>query len=401
MTGIIDGNSDRFATWAYDVFGRAISGEHGGGVDQYTIDYSPKMSAVTEPSGHIRNYTFNNDFFDMIKPESIDSGCSTCNQKNSDFTYDSSGFLETTTDLNGTETNYIYNSRGLETSRTEAVLSSEERTIDTQWHPIFHLPTLITEQNKTTGFSYDGEGRLITRTETDIASSTSRTWQYAYTTTGLLESINPPRTDINDTATYNYDAQGNLSSITNALSHTVTFSNYDAHGRPQTLVDANGVTTQLIYDLLGRVRSTSIQGRATLVDYDNAGNLTQLTYPDGVYVQMSYDSAHRLTGYRDNLNNRVDFVLDQAGNQTQENVYQPDNTLVKTKTRVFNTLNELIEIRNSAGLATTLFYDSNGNISQVIDPMTNSTDYLSDALNRINTVMDAMGAITTLAYDSA
>ncbi len=53
----------------------------------------------------------------------------------------------------------------MELSRTEADGTPEARTVTTEWHPDFRLPMRISEADKITEFSYDAQGRLLSRTE--------------------------------------------------------------------------------------------------------------------------------------------------------------------------------------------------------------------------------------------
>ncbi|MFZ6676233.1 hypothetical protein ACO0LE_20215, partial [Undibacterium sp. Xuan67W] len=58
MTGIIDENNARFATWTYDNYGNAISSEHGTGIEKVTFNYlNPANTASTGASGVTQNYT--------------------------------------------------------------------------------------------------------------------------------------------------------------------------------------------------------------------------------------------------------------------------------------------------------------------------------------------------------
>ena len=101
-----------------------------------------------------------------IKAEQIDGNqCANCGKYKS-ATYDSNGFISSRTDFNGNTTTYVHNSRGLETSRTEAAGTPQERTITTEWSADFRLPTKITEPGKVTTFTYDSQGRLLERKET-------------------------------------------------------------------------------------------------------------------------------------------------------------------------------------------------------------------------------------------
>jgi YD repeat-containing protein len=59
LTGITDENGVRFATYAYDTQGRAISSEHAGGVDKVSLVYNTDTSTtVTDSLGAVRTYRF-------------------------------------------------------------------------------------------------------------------------------------------------------------------------------------------------------------------------------------------------------------------------------------------------------------------------------------------------------
>jgi len=91
-----------------------------------------------------------------------------CENEGQAQTYDTNGFLASRTDFEGSTTNFTNNTRGLQESRTEAVGTPEARTVTTEWHPTFRLPTKITEPGKETLFTYDSQGRLLSRTEREI-----------------------------------------------------------------------------------------------------------------------------------------------------------------------------------------------------------------------------------------
>lgn len=57
LTGIVDENNQRFATYNYDIQGRAISSEHAGGVEKVSITYnSNSSSTVVDALGTARTY---------------------------------------------------------------------------------------------------------------------------------------------------------------------------------------------------------------------------------------------------------------------------------------------------------------------------------------------------------
>jgi len=57
--------------------------------------------------------------------------------------------------------------------------------------------------------------------------------------------------------------------------------------------------------------------------YDNAGQMTGATLPDGTALGYSYDAAHRLTGVTDAKGNTVTYTLDNMGNRAGEQVKAP------------------------------------------------------------------------------
>ena len=165
LTGITDENGNRYATWNYDSKGRAKSSEHAGGAGRVIISYNSDATVtVTEAGGATSTYTFTT-IQGVVKPVQITGDpCSDCGTVQS-VTYDANGYPASATDFNGNVTTYVYNSRGLETSRTEAVGTAMERTITTTWDPTFRLPLTITEPGKVTSFTYDDRGNLLKRKE--------------------------------------------------------------------------------------------------------------------------------------------------------------------------------------------------------------------------------------------
>src|SRR5690554_1360902 len=116
-------------------------------------------------------------------------------QQASSISHDANGNVVSRSDFKGVTTTYQYDlTRNLETSCTEAVGTPEERTITTEWHPSFRLPTRITEPGRTITFTYDANGNRLTKTVT--AGGQSRTWSYTYNSFGQVTRVDGPRTDI-------------------------------------------------------------------------------------------------------------------------------------------------------------------------------------------------------------
>jgi len=121
-------------------------------------------------------------------------------------------------------------------------------------------------------------------------------------------------------------------------------ANYDANGRVGRITDANGVNTDLTYSPRGWLTSRKVGDELTHYDYDGVGQLTAVTLPDGNVIHYTYDDAHRLTDIADSLGDRIHTTLDAIGNRISEQVTDPNGTLMRQTTRVYDALNRLQQI---------------------------------------------------------
>jgi RHS repeat-associated protein len=196
---------------------------------------------------------------------------------------------------------------------------------------------------------------------------------------------------------------GRVNTITNALGHVTTYNTYSAHGEPLTITDPNGVVTTLTYDPRQRLTSRTVGTESTSFEYWPTGLLKKATLPDGSYLQYTYDAAHRLAGINDGDNNHIVYTLDAMGNRTKEESFDPTNAIRQTRSRVFNTLNQLSQEIGASGtpqVTTTFGYDNNGNQTSIGAPMARDTGQAYDELNRLTTVTDPGSGVTTYGYNA-
>ena len=439
LTGITDENGNRYSTYTYDLYqGRAIRTELAGGVNRTDVQgITAAVASVTDALGKVRTFTH---YYDngVWKNDGVDAPCSTCEARA--FTYDANGFIASKTDFNGNRTNYARDTRGLETRRVEGLTStgaatSVTRTITTEWHPTYRLPTRIAEPFRLTTFTYGAptdsnpgnRGSVLSKTvqaTTDANGSLGfsasvtglpRTSTYTYNTNGQVLTVDGPRMDVSDVTTYEYYAndaacvgasatgcRGQLASITNALGHVTTIQEYNAHGQPLRTTDANGLVTTIAYDARMRVKNRTVGGESTSYTYDAAGQLAQVTLPDGSFLTYGYDAAHRLTGIQDSQGNRIAYTLDLMGNRTKEDVSDPSGTLARTRARVYDSLNRLLQDIGARNQTITYGYDNQGNVTSVDGPLAGTADLKTnayDALNRLVRVTDPIAGQVNYGYD--
>ncbi len=170
LTGITDENNQRYATWAYDEKGRAILSEHAGGAEQVEFAYnSDGTTTVTDAKGAERTYNFEVKQSTMRITHIEGDRCATCpNGGIKAYTYDSNGFIASKTDWNGIVTTYTRDAQGRELSRTEASSTPEARTITTTWDIMLNKPLTITDSKQITEYSYDSDGRLLSKKQRAI-----------------------------------------------------------------------------------------------------------------------------------------------------------------------------------------------------------------------------------------
>jgi RHS repeat-associated protein len=428
LTSEDDENGVQVWSWDYDTQERGTSSELTGGALATSLTYNSDGSVtVTDALGAVRTFSYTR-VGDVNRPTSISgSQCPAC-QEEAATTYDVAGWVSSRTDYNGNLTCYASDAtRGLELVRVEGFASgsscptslssytpasgTRQRKISTTWSSSLRLPTLITEANRTTAFTYDGSGNELTKTITDttVTPNVSRTWTYTYSSYGQVLTVDGPRTDVSDVTTYTYyscstgSQCGHIHTITNAASQVTTYNTYNTYGQPLTITDPNGIVTTLTYDARQRLTSRQVGTETTSFAYYPSGLLETVTLPDGSDLQYTYNNAHLLTQISDGAGNSLHYTLDAMGNRTAQSAYDPSSVLSRTRSNVYNSLSELYQMIGAAGttaVTTTYGYDSNGNRTSANAPLSRDTSQAFDELNRLKQITDPNSGNTYLAYDA-
>jgi RHS repeat-associated protein len=417
LTGITDENGVRFATYTYDDSARVINSGHAGGAGLVTLNYTRRpgesedwtITEVTRPLGEVVTYEMNPGPFRKLSSLTDTRGTLSIN-------YDPATTWRTgRTDHEGNRTTYAYADGLHQTSRTEAAGTPDERIIETDWDNTINRIKQRREPGKTTTYTYNTRGQVLTRTETDTGTHATRVWTYTYIEApagaelaGRLNTEDGPRTDVSDVTIYDYYSsddpgglyrKGDLHTITNAMGHVTGYLAYDGDGRPLQVSDANGVISSMSYHQRGWIASRTTDGQTTSFTYDQAGKLTRVTQPDGAYTSYEYDDAHRLDAISDNFNNRVEYTLDADGNHTAENTFNDQGVLRRQVSRVYDQLSRLQKVIDGNFDETVYGYDSNGNRSSSRDPNLNTTRFEYDPLDRLVKTIDATLGETLVEYD--
>lgn len=432
LTGIAyvdsSGTTTRYATYAYNASGWAISTQHAEGMEKYTLLYNSATQTTVTDAANI-NVVMN--FATNLGVKNLVSKVNQSDSKSVNQTFNANNNLTCRKDEEGRVTTYTYNATNQRTGMTEGrtgtctspVTTPATRTTSYQYlSSTLDLPTVITSpsvysgQNKTTTIQYTDANHpnlptLITQSGfTPSGASVSRVIGMSYNSAGQVASIDGPRTDASDVTTLSYyncttgGACGQLQSVTNALGRITTYDAYDANGRVTQITDPNGLQTNYTYDARGRVLTmtqTPPMGtaRVTGYAYNAGGDVTSVTFPDGRILIYTYNAARKLTRVTDNLGNRVDYNYDLKGNRTQTTTYDPSGTLVRQIDIAYDIRNHVSSI-NAAGSITQQIYDAVGNLISETDPKNNpATTHGYDALNRLMQTINALSGTTALSYD--
>jgi RHS repeat-associated protein len=419
ISGIKDENEDRYATYGYDSDGLVTSSEHAGAKDKITLSYGATTTQVVESGGSTTNYVFSTDERLPRKIVSRTEAGATKSTTFAPFTQDWSRNRPTQiTDELGNVSKFTYSNARTE-SKTEAFGTAQARTTNYEylWYRDARPTTIKTPSVKGSGYkeivtAYDSSQRPISVSMQGFkpnGTAVSRTATFTYNTAGQVLTVNGPRTDVSDITTFDYydcttgDECGQLESITNALSQVTTFDSYDAHGRLLEMTDPNGLTTTITYDLRGRILTiteTPVTGSARIMTngYDDAGQLTSVSAPDGMELTYEYDAAHDLISITDNLGNSIEYDYDSRGNRIEEDVYDPSSVLTRAVDYTYDLKNR-IDTVNEGGFATDMLFDALGNLEEETDPTSATTEHSYDALNRLIQTVDALSGVTDYAYN--
>ena len=183
-------------------------------------------------------------------------------------------------------------------------------------------------------------------------------------------------------STLGYDANDNLTSVTDALNRR-TSSTFNSLDQPVTLTDANLVSTQLQYDLAGQLKQVT-DGRNLQTTYasDGIGELLRVSSPDSGLTTITYNSFGQLTS-------------ETKGAGTADAV---------GISNVYDALGRLTA-RSAQGVYTTLTYDTcvngKGRICVISDP-TGSVSYTYTSQGQVATqtaALEGKGMVTAYSYD--
>ncbi|GAB5562177.1 MAG: hypothetical protein SynsKO_38240 [Synoicihabitans sp.] len=338
-------------------------------------------TSITDPDGRVQAFSYDPVSNDLLT-HTIGAGSSVA--ATTTYTYNDDGSLATVTDAIGTvtATGYDYGFsdptypaavKVVTTTVTDAggtVLRSTQSILDAEENQLASIVTRTladaSTKNIVTAYRYDDENRLVATILPDGRVSETR-----YTSFGAQAAIVEWRSvtdyEAGDdsagriTAT-GYDDRGNAT----AMSYpdgTFEAMGYDLENRQIWSQDRRGYRTFMVYDELGRQRFTIYPD-----DNDGVGDAAPSDPSDGDLA----DNPRSETVY--DLTGRVTDTYDELGNRTQF-VYEDGCSC-------FERRKQSIQHLSTGNLTTSFQYDQAGNVTHVTDPRGNTTETRYDAQGR-------------------
>jgi len=364
----------------YDVFGTARkSTDPNGIVTLRTTDARGRTTAVTnqavsgdpnESNDYVSTYSF--DTRDRLTETVSPRGLHT------KYGYeDGTNRLTDTTliDLDGYERDrhhVAYDLTGLKTLEQDQSCTSPALTC-TSWS---------VKREET--YKYDGNRRLI-----EVDHSGDKVL-YGYDSDGMLTSVQ----DENHTSpntTYSYDTLHRLTTVSQTLAGAsnnavATQYAYDAQDNLTSVTDPNGNATTYVYDDFHRLQTqTSPVTATTTYSYDPAGNLTSSTDANAATTTRVYDALNRVTS-----------AVSAGSSSTETVTWTYDGTSPYA-------LGRLMTMTDPTG-STTYSYDRRGLLrseQRDLGGATYTTSYAYDNDANRTAITYPTGAMLTYTYDFA
>jgi RHS repeat-associated protein len=389
---------------------------------RFTRDTSGRIMKILEPAGQSLTYTYS-PTGDLTSSTDADGNTTT-------YTYDTNHDLASVTGANGVPlVTMRYDMNG----RLSSITNSDGTTInvsndvgdriETVTDPASNRITIYTydaqgdttkiqevsgSTDRTTTYSYDIEGRLLTRTD-----PAGDSWTGIYDADGNLISQTDPTgattrvsyspdhqpTSITDpagaTTTFAYDANGNLVSTTDPTGATTT-NTYASNGARTSTTDPSGNTTSFTSDAEGYLTSTTdANGNTTSYTPDVYGNPTSMTDANGSTTTYAYDAAGTLISSTDPVGAKTTYSHDALGNLSSVT-----DALGRTSSMTYNGNGQPLTSTNPAGDTTTYAYDADGRPTSTTDPLGHVTRSVYDAFGQLTSIIDPNGHTTGYAHDA-
>lgn len=282
-------------------------------------------------------------------------------------------------------------------------------------------------QDNTTTLAYDSNANVVTETQPD---SNTRKYKH-FSQYSLPEKLIDTA---NNEAKMEKNSSEQLTSVTDRLGDSTSFTYHDETGKLLSITNAKGGKFTYTYTAQSQTITNPINSEQVVFTFYN---LTRTNYPDNTSEQFTYDADGNVITRVDqagktwtstyNARGQIQTITNPEGGVTTY-TYNTDATLASLKdsdtgvaTYTYDTLmrpttitypdatstqiaynaNDQITIMtDEKGNVTTFTYDVNDNLAGITDPADKEMQFTYDDMDRLTKTTDRLGKVTTQTYDA-
>ncbi|PSF35821.1 hypothetical protein C7H19_15470 [Aphanothece hegewaldii CCALA 016] len=400
-------------TYVYDERGNIVQKVNAlGGITKRTFDDNNNLLSITDSLNHTTKYAYDSKGNIISITDSLGNTAY--------YTYNNFGQVISRTDPLGNTISYTYDSRRNLVSTTNPEGQSVHETTDKFGNTTSIIDALgnvtqfeydarsnVTRQIDTFGnetiYTYDNNGNQLTETVkvTTPNGLQTLTTNWTYDTEGRVITKTDPAGNV---IRQEYDALGNLVAIIEeSMSNRRTEYRYDEKNQLIETVYPDGTSERIFYDEAGRKISEIDQaGQITHFIYDALNRLIEIIYPDDTSndltdnprTQTEYNAVGQVVASLDERGNRTEYEYDAAGRRILQR-----NALTNKTIYTYNAIGSLLTETDALGRTTSYVYDPEGRKveTRFADGTSIKTDYNALGLKIAET--NQAGNTTRFTYD--
>lgn len=302
--------------YEYDLLGQCVKKTDASGTQtEYEFDNRRRLQSICRDGRQLRHYAYypNGKVKEVKRADGTVvryqyDACGNITQEDFNtgyriaFEYDACGRRTGMNDSEGRRTGYLFDASGRVTEYT-----NEKGDITKYTYSQSGKMTGVEDplKNKTT-YEYDEMDRIL-RISADFAGL-ERTTELSRNQRGLITSITDAA---GNTSRYEYDQFGHMILHESAESVHTSYA-YNANGRVTHIRYEDGRTVDMNYDPMGRMTEMKDWNGTMSMEYDTAGRLVHVQDADNRNVRYDWNDAGFLTGVEYPDGERVSYVPDQA-----------------------------------------------------------------------------------------
>ncbi len=403
--------SGRWIAFAYDASNHVTQAtDNIGRTVRYTYDGAGNLAAVTDAENGVTTYswTSGNQLATITDPRNITylsntytNGRVTAQAVGAPaattqfaYTVGTSGAITQTDiiDPRGNRERLLFNTDHYIVSSVRAVGLPEQQTTVFERQAGANFTTATVDAlGRRTERQFDASGHLLRLTRlagTPNAVATQVTYEPKFFQPATIVDA------MNHTWTLGYDAQGNLSTVTDPVGRRTTTA-FDARGRIATITDPLQHSWRFGYLGGDLATVTDPLGAVYTVFADAAGRVVSTTGPLGHTTRYTWSRASQMTSAVDAIGGVTSWTYDGNGN-----LVELADALGHITRYAYDAFDRLQSRTDPVAQTETAQYDANDNVTSAVDRRGQPTTYQYDGLDRLTQITFADQSTIAYTYDA-